>query len=681
MLKSKKRKTGRKKITSLKYVLTLRLMMLIIPIFLIYNFLGYSTQRKNLIESNTLLQNQVEYSIVNAITMSNSGYNLLSKSLDDTLKTKMMIFADEYKKAGSPEKLNLDALRESLGGKLHLYINDETGITRYATNKDDIGFDYKNLKEFYEVLQKRRQGNEFASDPFVTSQNSNVLTKYAYMPTENHKDLLQISVTSEDFKDMLQEVDYNKVVEDVKKTSNVSSIRVFGSRGKLINDPSLAIDDNIQKIVQNVAESQKNYIDNSKKYIYVGNGYGPTTGDVRKIVEITYNTDDIDKALFSYTVRQGIITVISIALLAFIILIISSKTINPLIRLQEGIDKIAEGDLTVKFDEKGKGEINLISQSMNKMAENMLNLIININSSAKTTAEATDRLNYSFEEISKAVEQTTSSTVNIASEINDQGGLVSETANQVEIVGEGIKLIKSNIDSVSTLVDNVIAKSDSGMSSIENTVDQMKNIKTSTEEVRDLIEILDKSSSEISGITSSIEAIAEQTHLLSLNASIEAARAGESGRGFAVVASEVGKLAEQSSNSAKIIKDLITKNQHNTKLAVEAMEKGVDSVAKGEEIAESAGIAFKSITDLISDTRKNIDIISSNSYSLENNRELISKTIENLTSISDEIINETNSTAATTEEQSASIQEVSAFAHTLSNMAENLIHDIEKFKI
>lgn len=678
-------KTNKNKTISLRYILMGWLMAFILPIIFIYTFVGYSMQKENLINDNKSFQEQLEYSVINAMSMSNSGYDLLSELLHDVLKDKMIIFAEEFKKAGSPEKLNLEALRETLGGKVHLYINGENGITKYSTNKDDIGFDYKSLKDFYPVLEERRKGNEFVSDPFVTSQNSNVLTKYGFMPTENHKDLLQISVTSEDYKNALNGIDYNKVIEDMKKSPYISDIRVFGSQGKLINNPKLNIDDKTQKIVQSVANNAKNYIDdsgeNSKKYIYIANGYGPNTGDVRKIVEITYDSTLINKILSDFKIKQLITIVIATMILSLIIILISSKALNPLVKLKEGINKIAEGDLTVKFTEKGKGEIRLIEQSINIMANNILHLIENISKSAQTTAKSSEQLNISFEEISKAVEQTASSTVNVASVITEQGSLVVETSNQVEIVSEGIETIKSNIDNVSVLIDKVVTKSDDGMNHIVNTVDQIKNIRSTSEEVRDIINVLDKSSNEITGIIGSIESIAEQTHLLALNASIEAARAGEYGKGFAVVASEVGKLADQSNQSAKTIRELILNNQQNTKLAVEAMEKGMDSIASGEDIAENAGVSFKNITELINNTKENINVISSNSNSLEENKNLISQTIKNLSTLSDEVINETNSTAATTEEQSASIEEVGAYVHSLSNMADGLVHDLEKFKI
>ncbi len=682
---AKSEKNSAKKNISLKYILMMWLILLIVPIIFIYSIVGYFTQKHNLVKSYEVLQSQIEYSIINAINTSNSSYDLLSNVLHNTLKDKASIFLEEYEKVASPDKLNLEEIKQKLGGDVELYINDETGITKYSTSKDDIGFDYRALGEFFDVVQKRRQGNEFESDPFVTSKNSNVQTKYGFMPTKNHKDILQISVTSENYKDMLKEVDYNEVIEDVKKADSISDIRVFGSSGKLINDPNAQIDSKVEKIVQKVAENGKSIVDNSsgvtKKYIFVDNNYDSQKGDTRKIVELTYNSNTIDKTLKEFTVKQILMTIVATLLLAAIIIFISSKAVNPLIKLQDGINKISEGDLTVKFDEKGQGEVSFIQKSMNKMASNLLNLTMNIKNSAKTTAEASEQLNSSFIEISKAVEETTSSTINVASIINEQAQLISETNNQIHTIEEGIETIKGSVDDTSNLINKVVDKSHNGMDLIVNTMEQIKNIKDSSEKAGEIIKILEKSSNEITGITGSIEDIASQTNLLALNASIEAARAGEAGRGFAVVADEVRKLAEQSNESVKIINELIMENQKNTKLAVDAMEKGLQSVLKGEEVAQSAGVAFKTISDLIDDTKNNINIILSKSENLSENKDLISDTILKLNNISETIINETNSTAATTQEQSASIQEVSAFATTLSNMSENLVRDIEKFKL
>lgn len=119
--------------------------------------------------------------------------------------------------------------------------------------------------------------------------------------------------------------------------------------------------------------------------------------------------------------------------------------------------------------------------------------------------------------------------------------------------------------------------------------------------------MLGKRSSEIGTIVETISNIVDQTNLLALNAAIEAARAGDAGRGFAVVAEEVRKLAEQSSNAAQNITDLVKAIQQDTDKAVDSINEGNESVNEGAASATAAGEAFGMIEEQIGKLNKTVE--------------------------------------------------------------------------
>ena len=124
---------------------------------------------------------------------------------------------------------------------------------------------------------------------------------------------------------------------------------------------------------------------------------------------------------------------------------------------------------------------------------------------------------------------------------------------------------------------------------MSDTFQAMEEIKLSTQTTAKRILALEEKSRSINEVVDMIKEIADQTNLLSLNASIEAARAGEAGKGFAVVAGEIRKLAENVVTSAKEIKDLITEIQSSTQASVMSIDEETKKVEKGVTLLNNAG--------------------------------------------------------------------------------------------
>lgn len=196
-----------------------------------------------------------------------------------------------------------------------------------------------------------------------------------------------------------------------------------------------------------------------------------------------------------------------------------------------------------------------------------------------------------------------------------------------------------------------------------------------------IIDGLSRRVEEIGTIVELISEISNQTNLLALNASIEAARAGEEGRGFAVVAAEVRKLAEQSSQAAKQIIDLVHAVQAESASAARSMETTSGTVAASSEVIQSLGATFDGIKNAIGQSITDIGTVLASMKLAETGTVSIVKSMEEVSSIARQSAAGTQEVTAGTEEQLAAMEEVTASANNLTEMAQELQTLSSKFHV
>ena len=181
--------------------------------------------------------------------------------------------------------------------------------------------------------------------------------------------------------------------------------------------------------------------------------------------------------------------------------------------------------------------------------------------------------------------------------------------------------------------------------------------------------------------TSLISAIADETSLLSLNASIEAARAGEAGRGFAVVASQIQKLAEQSNESASQIDSIIHDLLEDSQKAVETMESVREIMMQQNENVTQTGSAFTQVQGGIASSAANVDTIANRTDQLNSARVNIVDVVQNLTSIAEQNAANTQETSAAVLEVANIMQEISRYASKLQEIASSLETNVDTFQL
>ncbi len=279
------------------------------------------------------------------------------------------------------------------------------------------------------------------------------------------------------------------------------------------------------------------------------------------------------EAIKSITVVLVIIAcIVAVAIGLFISLNISASMAGIIKRLK----KAAEGDLTVHLKTKGKSEFSILSQYIMNVITNMKGLIQQVEGIAmlvKNAAGGVEEISARIEESSQGIEVT---LAEIDKGVSLQASDAQDCLTQMDSLSRKIEEIGSSVDqaaSGSEVTKEIVEKSIDTMEALSGKTKATIEI---TDRVKADIEELEKKSRVIGEFVNTINDIAEETNLLSLNASIEAARAGEAGRGFAVVAEAIRKLADGSSQAAseinKVVEEIVNQTKGTVSTAAEAGE-------------------------------------------------------------------------------------------------------------
>ena len=339
--------------------------------------------------------------------------------------------------------------------------------------------------------------------------------------------------------------------------------------------------------------------------------------------------------------RSTTITVVIISVLFSIMLgyAIAQSIARPLGKLVAVVAKVAEGDLREKSDIDTKDEVGVLSESINRMVDQLRVVVGDIAESAQSVAAATEQISASTEEIASG----STSQAQSASMIAELFKELSVAINTVAISAEEAAELANDTMKTAGRGDKVVKASIEAMQGVNLT---MSRLEEDSNKIGDIIEVIDD--------------IAEQTNLLALNAAIEAARAGEQGRGFAVVADEVRKLAERSSEATKEITSIIKVMQENTKQSVAAV---VESMKQSTQTGE----AFNGIIQMVSNSTGKVGEIAA--------------ACEQETAQASEVMQSVESIAAASEEAAAASEETANTCQSLSQMADKLQASVLRFKI
>ena len=299
-----------------------------------------------------------------------------------------------------------------------------------------------------------------------------------------------------------------------------------------------------------------------------------------------------------------------------------AKTLEKVIAdLSEGMSRLANGDFTIRV-ESSNGQFKDLYQTFNTMV-NRLKETLN-----KTYASSSDLTG-------KAI-TLTDIAYGMESNIRRLHEFINTISTSAEEFSMIVKQNAENIVEAKNLVENMYSSFTESHRTLDGLITGMKEIHNAVEKYSEVIEELSRSVARIGEITGTINSIAEQTSLLSLNAAIEAARAGEAGRGFAVVADEVRKLAERTSESAKDIIDIIEGVGYSTEKAVGLISKILESVKRGMEVSDQASDAVSDLAEKMKEVETRITALATAGEEETSTANQLSQSVMELSQLADD---------------------------------------------
>ncbi len=507
--------------------------------------------------------------------------------------------------------------------------------------------------------------HKYIDENFDISENDYALA-YTRM-LDKGQGYLFFDVSYKTIDDMLEKISNETNVAGLVTSDGREILRV-GSDVKLNADDGLFYGKDFYESATQQSEGGHSYVTvDGKKHLFV---YEPISD-----TGITLCVLVPESAILSTANSIRILTIIMViisAIIALVIGIILSESIAVEVNtLAKSMNKVAEGDFTTDFSSKRKDEFLLLAMGMKDMLSHIRDIFAKIqnfsnkvNSSAADVSNTTNQMVYSMGDINSAMEHVADS---VAHQVQEAEACLQELSSFSEKLNDAY-MYASNIESESHKTIESVEDGKKQAASLSEKADIATELTRKL--VTDITAVADASDA-IGGIVETIQSIAAQTNLLSLNASIEAARAGEAGKGFAVVADEIRKLAEQSSDAVDQIKVIILNIQSHTNTTVAcAKDTELHLSEQVQSIEETIGV-FTGIAAYVEEMIDSLRHITENMQNMVENKDQVLESMKDIVSVSE-------NTAASTEEVTATVNGQLDEAQKLADEAGHLSEEVQQ---
>jgi methyl-accepting chemotaxis protein len=376
----------------------------------------------------------------------------------------------------------------------------------------------------------------------------------------------------------------------------------------------------------------------------------------------------------------SVLLVLIASIIAIAIGILMSTGIQRIIRyITDVLKEVSKGNLAVSLTVNRKDEFSLLSREINNTINNMRGLIDKITKQSGVVTVSSTKVRDASLVFAEATQGITESMNEIQMGVNQQAQDSEDCLAQMDDLSDKIGLVTGKTDEINFIAKGTKESINQGMGSVQTLSVKTQSTSRIADQIIQSIQELEGKSKSIGKITAAINSIANETNLLSLNASIEAARAGAAGSGFSVVAQEIRKLADQSVQAVHDIETLVKDIQSRTKEAVRtAME--ADSIVREQvEAVQNTEEAFHNMNHYVEKLVDNVDHIYESIHVIESAKDKTQSSIESISAVAQQTAAASITVGDTINHQLEAIATLNSLSEELGGNAQALSEAVDQF--
>ena len=423
------------------------------------------------------------------------------------------------------------------------------------------------------------------------------------------------------------------------------------------------------------------------QYVFQGEKKFAACYTSKKQFILVVTADDADLLAPALMLEQRGILISGVLLLlgALAAFVFATRITRPLSKITDSVNRIAQLDLrndqVLEQCAAHRGEVGSIANAVLRMKEALTEIVQKIRQQSGQLFDASETLNNNAVKTAGNVNNVETAVNEIATSATSQAQETQGATESIISMGTMIEDSTSQVKSMNETADVMNESGQIAKKALEELGEINERATESINVIYEQTNTTNDSALKIKDATSLIASIADETNLLSLNASIEAARAGESGRGFAVVAEQIKRLAEQSNTSSQEIDDTARALMQDSTKAVELMKQMQDIIMNQSESMKETRMVVGKVLDEIESSMKSISSIKASTQKLEVSRNNVVSAVDELSEIAMNNVEGTRKTHQETEEVAGSFTQVSESAEQLRKIAGMLADSIDYFKI
>ncbi len=483
------------------------------------------------------------------------------------------------------------------------------------------------------------------------------------------------------------------LVDKLSRDSGIDVSLYYGS-GMVVTS---LMDEGEQRMTDGTVSSevQKTVLEQGKEYFsedvalgtehYYGY-YMPVVGDNGTAYGMIFTgkkSAQVEAAITADAVRMSLLSAAVIAAALLFTAVMAVSIARALKHMMDLFAKVAGGDLSETAGGKGsrrRDEIGAMLHGISSLRTSLRDMIGSIRHSAEVlmgsaeeleqvavmTSGDADKVDRAISEISAGAASQAEETEEAMADIEKMGGIISEMTRDISDMTQITDEMGRAGEDVDRILEELSAFTKKTTDAVDRIAQQIQTTNASAQQIQKAVEM--------------ITSIADETNLLSLNASIEAARAGEQGRGFAIVATQIQKLAEQSSTSAQQIEQIIHVLINDAEATVKTMGSVVEIVASQKEKLDQTGECFETVSKGIRESLARMEHMKEQSGVLDDSRNEMIHMITSLSAISEENAAASEETASSTTQLNERVKQMTQQAAVLKELSAGLEAQIGMFQ-